>query len=53
MDRLCRNNADGAECIRAVLSVDENIDDGTEFDGNCVESRELFSLEMTRRSGVR
>ena len=40
MDRLCRNNADGAECVRAVLSDDESIDDGTEFDGNYVESRE-------------
>jgi len=31
MDRLCRNNADGAECIRAVPSDDEGTDDGTEL----------------------
>ena len=30
MDRLCRNNADGAECIRTVLS-DDSTDDGTEL----------------------
>jgi len=28
MDRLCRNNADGAERIRSVLTVDENIGGG-------------------------
>jgi hypothetical protein len=30
MDRVCRNNVDGAECIRAVLS-DGSTDDGTEL----------------------
>jgi hypothetical protein len=28
MDRLSQSNAGGTECIRAVLSGDESIDDG-------------------------
>lgn len=47
MDHLYRNNAEDAKRIRALLlsdyvRFDDNIDDGTEPNGNYVEPRELY-----------
>ena len=65
MDRFYRNNAEGAERIRAMIlsgdvSDDDSIDDGVECDRDYVEGRESVSVcaqkattydLMPRRSG--